>query len=234
MLSRRELLQFSSLAAVPALSSWAHALTAPDYRIEIAPATVEISPRHKIATLAYNGQAPGPLLRLKEGQPSTIEVTNRGDRPEVVHWHGLFLPAQTDGATEEGTPPIPPGQTARYTLTPRPAGFRWYHTHTMAMGDLTRAQYSGQHGLLMIEPRDNPGRYDREFFLALHDWDGRLVASDDGAMNPRYNVSSINGKIMGAGEPLRVKKGERVLLHVLNSSATEVHWIALSGHDLQV
>jgi FtsP/CotA-like multicopper oxidase with cupredoxin domain len=234
MLSRRELLQFSSLVAAPALASWAHALAAPDYRIEIAPATVELSPRHKIATLAYNGQVPGPLLRLKEGQPSVVEVTNRGDRPEVVHWHGLFLPAQIDGATEEGTPSIAPGQTARYTITPRPPGFRWYHTHTMAMGDLTRGQYSGQHGLLLVEPREDPGRYDRELFVTLHDWDGRLVASDDGAMNPRYNVSTINGKVMGAGEPLRVKAGERVLLHVLNSSPTEVHWIALPGHDLQV
>jgi FtsP/CotA-like multicopper oxidase with cupredoxin domain len=234
MISRRELLQLSSLVAVPALPTWAHALAAPDYRIEIAPTTVELSPRHKIATLAYNGQVPGPLLRLKEGQPSTIEVTNHGDRPEVVHWHGLFLPAKIDGATEEGTPPIAPGETARYTLTPRPAGFRWYHTHTMAMGDLTRAQYGGQHGPLLVEPRDNPGRYDREFFLTLHDWDGHQVASDDGAMNPRYNLGTINGKIMGAGEPLRVKEGERVVLHVLNSSPTEVHWIALSGHGLQV
>jgi FtsP/CotA-like multicopper oxidase with cupredoxin domain len=234
MISRRELLQLSGLVAVPALTSWAHALAAPDYRIEIATTTVELSPRHKIATLAYNGQVPGPLLRLKEGQPSTIEVTNHGDRPEVVHWHGLFLPAEIDGATEEGTPPIAPGETARYTLTPRPAGFRWYHTHTMAMGDLTRAQYGGQHGPLLVEPRDNPGRYDREFFLTLHDWDGHQVASDDGAMNPRYNLATINGKIMGAGEPLRVKEGERVVLHVLNSSPTEVHWIALSGHGLQV
>jgi FtsP/CotA-like multicopper oxidase with cupredoxin domain len=235
MISRRELLQLSSLVAVPPLlTTVAHALEAPDYRLDIVPVTVEISPQHKVATLGYNGQVPGPLLRLQEGRPVTIEVTNRSTRPEVVHWHGLYLPPEIDGATEEGTPAIAPGATARYTLTPRPAGFRWYHTHTMAMGDLTQAQYGGQHGLLMIEPRDNPGRYDREFFVTLHDWDGRLLASDDGAMNPRYSASTINGRIMGAGEPLRVREGERILLHVLNSSPTEVHWIALAGHELQV
>ena len=104
----------------------------------------------------------------------------------------------------------------------------------MAMNDLTRAQYSGQHGFLMIEPRDNPARYDQEFFLALHDWAGYLLASDDGAMNPSYAVATINGKVMGFGEPLRVKQGQRVLLHVLNSSPTEVHWIAFAGHTFQV
>jgi FtsP/CotA-like multicopper oxidase with cupredoxin domain len=235
MISRRNLLKLSGLAAVSAsLPVFAQDSAAPDYRLEIAPVTLELSARNKLRTLAYNGQAPGPLLRLKEGRPVTIEVTNHSDRPEVVHWHGLFLPPAVDGAIEEGTAPIAPNATARYTFTPRPAGFRWYHTHTMAMGDLTRAQYGGQHGLLMIEPRDNPARYDQEFFLVLHDWDGYLLASDDGAMNPAYKVATINGKTMGSGEPLRVKQGQRVLLHVLNSSPTEVHWIALAGHDLRV
>ncbi len=152
----------------------------------------------------------------------------------MVHWHGLFIPPDVDGAVEEGTPPIAPNSSARYRFTPRPAGFRWYHTHTMAMNDFTRAQYSGQHGFLMIEPRDNPARYDQEFFLALHDWGGYLIASDDGAMNPSYTAATINGKTMGFGEPLRVKQGQRILLHVLNSSPTEVHWIALAGHALSV
>jgi FtsP/CotA-like multicopper oxidase with cupredoxin domain len=65
------------------------------------------------------------LLRFKEGQPVTIEVTNHSDRPEVVHWHGLFLPTDVDGALQEGTPPIVAGGTARYTFTPRPAGFQF-------------------------------------------------------------------------------------------------------------
>ncbi len=207
---------------------------APDYKIEIAPATLDLSPRHRLKTTAYNGQVSGALLRLKENQPVTIEVVNRTDRPEVIHWHGLFTPPEADGAIEEGTPPIAPGSSARFTLTPRPAGFRWYHTRTMAMNDLTRAQYGGQHGLLMIEARENPGRYDQEFFLALHDWAGYVIASDDGAMNPSYGVATINGKAMGFGEPLRVKQGQRIMLHVLNSSPTEVHWIALAGHSFKV
>jgi len=207
----------------------------PDYTLEIAPTTLELSPRHRLKTIAYNGQAPGPLLRLKEGREVTIQVTNRSDNPEVVHWHGLFLPSAIDGAMEEGTPGIAPNTTARYTFTPRPSGFRWYHTHSMAMEDLSRAQYGGQHGFLLVEASSgNPARYDQEFFLALHDWDGHLLASDDGAMNPDYNVSTINGKVLGAGDPLRVQAGQQVLLHILNSSPTETHWISLAGHTLRV
>jgi FtsP/CotA-like multicopper oxidase with cupredoxin domain len=235
VISRRNLLTFSGLSALSSsLPSLSQVLTAPDHKLDIAQMVVELSPRHRLKTVAYNGQVPGPLLRLKEGQPVTIQVANHTDRPEVVHWHGLFLPSIIDGAMEEGTSPIAPAASARYTFTPNPAGFRWYHTHTMAMGDLTRAQYGGQHGPLLIEPRSNPGRYDQEFILTLHDWNGHLLTSDDGSMNPSYELSSINGKIMGAAEPLRVKQGQRILLHILNSSPTEVHWIALSGHELRV
>src|ERR1700729_3651000 len=235
MISRRDLLKLSTLVGLaPSFPVLGRDLAAPNYRSDIAPVTLDLSPRHRLKTTAYNGQVPGALLRFKENQPVTIEVTNHTDRPEVVHWHGLFTPSDTDGAVEEGTPPIAVGSSARYTFTPRPAGFRWYHTHTMAMNDLTRGQYSGQHGFLMIEPRENSARYDQEFFLALHDWAAYLLASDDGAMNPSYAVATINGKAMGFGEPLRVKQGQRILLHVLNSSPTEVHWIALAGHAFRV
>src|SRR5271154_3781224 len=235
MISRRDLLKLPTLIGLaPSLFALARDVAAPDYKIDIAPVTLDLSPRHRLKTTAYNGQVPGALLRFKENQPVTVEVTNHTDRPEVVHLHGLFTPPAADGAIEEGTPPIAVGSSARYTFTPRPAGFRWYHTHTMAMNDLTRGQYSGQHGFLMIEPRENSARYDQEFFLALHDWDGYLLASDDGAMNPSYNVATINGKAMGFGEPLRVKQGQRILLHLLNSSPTEVHWIAFAGHTFRV
>src|SRR5208283_6152 len=115
MTSRRDLLKVSGLAAllrtIPAIGQDADPA---DYRIEIAPLTLELSPRHRLRTNAYNGRVPGPLLRFREGRPVTIEVVNRTDRPEVLHWHGLFLPPDVDGAAEEGTPPIAPNASARY------------------------------------------------------------------------------------------------------------------------
>src|ERR1700761_7598055 len=221
-------------AASAALAAHAQIVAAPDYSIEIAPFGLQVSPHRTVKTLAYNGQVPGRLLRLEEGKAVTVEVSNRTGTSEVVHWHGLFLPSQMDGAEEEGTPMIAPGGRARYTFTPRPAGFRWYHTHVFAGKDLHKGQYTGQHGFLFVEPRSHPAPYDQEIFLALHDWDGQLLASDDGAMDPAYNFSTINGRVLGFGEPLRVRSGQRVALQILNSSPTEVHWIALAGHQFKV
>ena len=233
MLTRRGFLQLSGMAAAAATMP-AQPQAAPDVSIEIAPYLVEASPKHHFKTVAYNGQVPGPLLRLQQGREVSVEIRNRTTDPEVLHWHGLYLPPEIDGSMEEGTPMIAPGATTRYRMTPDPAGFRWYHTHTFAGKDLHKAGYGGQHGFLLIEPRDNPARYDREVFLGLHDWGGHFEGGDNGFMNPVYDASTINGKMLGFGEPVRVKTGERVLMHFLNSSPTEVHWIALAGHTFQV
>lgn len=235
MLTRRQFAQLSGMAAgsvlLPGISG---AAVSPDVTIEIAPYTLEASPKHHFRTIAYNGQIPGPLLRMTQGRQQTVEVRNLTADPEIVHWHGLYLPSEVDGAMEEGTPMIAPGATVRFSIKPDPPGFRWFHTHTFAGNNLARAQYSGQHGFLMIEPRENPASYDREIFLGLHDWGGHFAGGDDGFMKPQYEVSTINGKMLDFGEPLRVKQGERVLMHLLNSSPTEVHWIALAGHSFHV
>ena len=235
MISRRRFTQLSAMTAGALLrGDKLLAAQASDITLELAPYLLEASPKHHIRTLAYNNQVPGPLLRMRQGRPTSVTIRNNTPDPEIVHWHGLFLPSEIDGAMEEGTPMIAPGASTHYTLTPDPPGFRWYHTHVRAGNDLSKGLYSGLLGPLFIEPTHDPGVYDVEAFLDLHDWDGQFQGSSDGNMAPAYNVSTINGKMLGFGEPLRVKQGQRLLLHILNSSATDVHWIALAGHTFRV
>jgi len=94
------------------------------FNLEIAPVTVELSPTRIVSTIGYNGMAPGPLMRMKEGVPVTVNVVNKTDTPEFVHFHGLLIPSDVDGSEEEGTPPVPPHGTHSYKFTPTPAGVR--------------------------------------------------------------------------------------------------------------
>lgn len=206
----------------------------PDYTLQIAEVEWELSPKKKIRTASYNGQIPGPLLRVAEGMRVTIEIHNRLDRPEIVHWHGQWIPSNVDGSMEEGTPMIAAGSRTVVTFLPKPSGLHWYHTHTAAHRDLKRGLYSGQFGVLLVEPRENPGRYDQERFVVLHDWEPYFVSSDDGSEMVNYVAGSVNGKMLGHDEPIRVRAGERVLFQILNASATEAHWLALPGHQFQV
>ncbi len=206
----------------------------PDYHIEIAEIEWELAPRKKLRTTAYNNQIPGPLLRVTEGKPVTMEIVNRLDRAEIVHWHGQWIPVDVDGAMEEGSPMIAPGGRTRITFAPRPSGLHWYHTHAMANRNLKRGLYSGLFGALQVESRANPARYDQEQFLILHDWEPYYAASDDGSLMVNYVSGSINGRMLGYDAPIQVRQGQRVLFHILNASATEAHWLSLPGHQFQV
>jgi len=239
---------------------------APKYTVRIGTGLVELAPDHIISTTTYNGQFPGPLLRFKEGQQAVVDIYNDTDTPEQLHWHGQFLPVDVDGAAEEGTPYIPAHGMRRIALTPRPAGFRFYHTHLMARDNLNAGQYSGQVGPVYIAPEQEPGAYDQEVFLVLKEFQPSFSRGGDMAMDflapagrvktledagesatkaslargtPHgyevgYSLFSINGRMLGHGEPIRVKRGQRVLMHVLNGSATEIRSLALPGHRFKV
>ena len=217
-----------------------------DFTLRIAPVSFEIAPGKTILTLGYNGQVPGPLLRMKEGVPVTVDVFNDTDHEEIVHWHGQMISVEADGATEEGSPAVPQHGHRRYNFTPKPAGTRWYHSHAFAGKDLHRSLYTGQFGFVYIEPKADPGRYDREVFLAMHQWEpyysASMEESDEGSAPPPpnnglevgYRAFSFNDKALGYGDPISVRRGDRVLFHFLNSSATETVNVAMPSHQFEV
>ena len=195
---------FALLGAAAKTKLWAQAPA--DVRLEIAPLKLEIAPKKVIHTVAYNGAVPGPLIRWPEGKPITIDVVNRTDVPEIVHWHGLWIPSEQDGAVEEGSPMIAPGGQRRYSFTPRPAGFRWYHTHAFAGHDLKRGGYTGQFGCFYIEPKQAPGAYDQEVFLTLHDWNAYAGGGSDASTDAFYDSSTVNDRMLGHGDPIKVRE----------------------------
>src|SRR6201997_4051608 len=193
-MERRDFLKIASLAATGhrLIGQQTQSFLAPtvsqeiaktDFTLRISPITVELAPNRIISTVGYNGISPGPLLRMKEGVPVTVNVINKTDVPEFVHFHGLLIPAEVDGSEEEGTPVVPPQGSRRYQFTPTPAGTRWYHTHTMSMDDLHRGSFTGMFGFLIVEGANDPGRYDQEHYLALRDWEpyftNTLMDTDD-------------------------------------------------------
>lgn len=226
MITRRELIASVALNGLKAQD-------AAPYRVIIEPISLEIAPKTILKTTGYNGSAPGPLLRMKEGRRVTIQVDNKTAEPEIVHWHGLLIPSEVDGSVEEGTPMIAPHSSARYSFVAAPSGTRWYHTHVMAMRNLKRGAYTGQFGFIYIEPKSEPGAFDQEVFLALREWDPYFTTAED-AMDVGYKYCSINSHALGFGEPLRVKEGQRVMLRILNASATMHRRIAFAGHSFTV
>ena len=81
--------------------------------------------------IAVNGSVPGPLVRLQEGQPVRLAVTNTLDEDSSIHWHGLLLPFQFDGVPGVSFPGIKPGETFVYDIPAlRQSGTYWWHSHS--------------------------------------------------------------------------------------------------------
>lgn len=86
--------------------------------------------------------------------------------------------------------------------------------------------------MFIVEPHSDSGRYDLEIPLLLHEWDPYW--DDDGTRTIGYKAYSVNGKMLGAGEPVRVRSGQQVLFRIVNASATLAHSLALPGHRFRV
>ena len=228
-----------------------------DHTLRIGPVTVELDRSHIISTVGYNNSAPGPVLRMREGKPVTVDVINDTDTPELVHWHGMLIPPEVDGTEEEGSPLVPPHGRRRFQFTPRPAGSRWYHSHAMADGGSSQGCLHRPVRVCVRRGRATiPANTTRNFSLrsaigsrslpaTMDDedddtHDGPLLEkpatlnTDPDGLEVGSMTYSINDKALGSGDPIRVREGQRLLIHFLNASAIENRRIALAGHKMKV
>jgi L-ascorbate oxidase len=114
--------------------------------------------------IGYNGASPGPVLRFKEGEDVTINVTNNLDEMTSIHWHGLILPYQQDGVPGISYAGIKPGETFTYQFPIVQAGTYWFHSHSGFQ------EPNGAYGAIVIEPEGRePFRYDRDYVVQLTD-----------------------------------------------------------------
>ncbi|MGM7317886.1 copper resistance system multicopper oxidase [Idiomarina sp. ST10R2A5] len=116
------------------------------------------------APITINGQMPGPLIRLKEGQRAKLNVTNRLSEDTSIHWHGIILPENMDGVPGVSFEGIKPGRTFKYRYDVEQNGTYWYHSHSGLQEQL------GHLGPLVIEPKDGDIGADREHTIILSDW----------------------------------------------------------------
>ena len=120
---------------------------------------------NKLGTpITINGQMPGPLIRLKEGQRAKLNVTNRLSEDTSIHWHGIILPENMDGVPGVSFEGIKPGRTFKYRYDVEQNGTYWYHSHSGLQEQL------GHLGPLVIEPKDGDIGADREHTIILSDW----------------------------------------------------------------
>ena len=202
---------------------------------------------------------PGPLIRANVGDELQITVNNKLEKPTSMHWHGIALQNDMDGAMP-ATPNIPAGASFTYKFSVPDPGTYWAHPHVGVESD------TGLYLPIVVDDPKAPANYDAEWIIMLDDWTAgvgkspqqifddlvkggmgamggngmgmgggggsKLLGGDPGDVIYPYYV--INGRIPEAPTTFTAKPGQRIRLRIINAGADTAFRIALGGHKMTV
>lgn len=206
------------------------------FEMSIEEVELQVAPGFKTKVWAFNGQVPGPLLHVREGDDVEVVVRNTSSQAHTVHWHGVY---QTKSWDSDGTPNVTqknilPGESHTYRFVADKAGSLWYHCHTNVAEHLG---LRGMFGPLIVDPK-KPAKVEREVtkqaILMFSGWNARVAQTLGEGMKPGEALQyfSINGKSMPMNQPIRVKTGDVLRLRLY--AATIPVAFHLHGHDFLV
>lgn len=234
-----------------------------EFQLSAQPIRWEYAAGKTLLAWGYNGQVPGPEIRVSEGERIRVVFTNRLPKATTIHWHGIDVPNDQDGVPGVTQDPIAAGETYTYEFTVQPAGTHFYHTHGSFHGDEAQQMDAGLSGAFIIEPRGYI-RPDKEYTLILDEWQvSPMSAASGGAtgwirpalahggdgeehehmMNlmmagtghgMEANLFTINGLAFPDAEPIRVSPGQRVRLRMINAGTSTFHPMHLHGHQFKI
>lgn len=203
----------------------------------------------------YNGTVPGPELRVTAGDTLRVVLKNELPEPTTIHWHGVPVPFAMDGVPDLTQPAVAPGKSFIYEFPVTTPGTYWYHSHVGYQLD------RGLYGPLIVVPQRETLTYDQEYTLVFDDWlqdpdhpRDNPAASGMGSMGgmggmmgrsrprvahggavrvePLYDALVVNG--LSAAPDLRVRRGDRVRLRLINAGSALPIVVWLAGHELEV
>lgn len=158
--------------------------------------TIELNPGKAFEAWTFNGQVPGPELRMKQGELVEVTLINRDiEKGATIHWHGLDVPNAEDGVAGATQEAVMPGERHVYRFVAEQTGTFWYHSHQHSQ----EAVKKGLFGSLVVEPEasEEGGAEEEDLTVMTHVWDGIGMAIGD--------RSGIQRKKVVPGTPVRLR-----------------------------
>lgn len=237
--SRRELLTgAAALAVLGRAGGWApaaHGAAGDGELLRARPGTARLVPPGYPETpiWGYEGQVPGPAVRLRQGERVRRRFANELPEASTVHWHGIRLANAMDGAPGVTQDAVPPGAEFLYDFVAPDAGTFWYHPHERAFEQMARGLY----GALVVEEPDPP-QVDRDQVLLLDDWrlteQARIHEESFGALGDWSHAGRTGNWITVNGDGAwtrTVAHHERLRLRLVNVANARIFSIDTRGLD---
>lgn len=202
-------------------------------RLDARVARVPIGQGRSVEAWTYSGMSPGPVIRARVGDLLQVHFENQLPEATTIHWHGLEVPADQDGAGHMGSE-IAAGASFDFEFELKHAGTFWYHPHFNSAEQVWRGLY----GALIVEGTNEPA-LGEELTLLLHDVEIDEATGELGAAAAQGDLGRffgheghtllVNGRVMPA---LAVYPGSTVRLRVINASISRYYRLAVEGHML--
>jgi FtsP/CotA-like multicopper oxidase with cupredoxin domain len=186
------------------------------FDLTASPVQWEVDPGRRVEAWAYNGQVPGPQIRVREGDRVRINLKNELPESTAIHFHGLELPNDQDGVPFITQPPVKPGASYTYEFTVTTTGSHMYHSHHNAAKQVGL----GLLGAFIVEPR-------RPRAIEQVDVDYVMILNDG------MHGYTLNGKGFPATEPIIAKLGQKVRIRFMNEGMM-IHPMHLHGMHMTV
>ena len=193
---------------------------------------IEIVPGFKTPAWTYNGTVPGPMIRAKLGDRVIVHFKNSLPEATTIHWHGLRVPNEMDGAPGVTQPPIESGGEFRYEFELRDAGTYWYHPHTDSSTQVGRGLY----GAFIVDDPADPEAFGDDLVMLLSDMGlderGELLPADSGGnfgdlFGREGAVLLVNGKVRPT---LKVRNGKQQRWRIINATRARYYNVRLRNH----
>jgi FtsP/CotA-like multicopper oxidase with cupredoxin domain len=182
-----------------------------EFHLTVAITEWEVSPGKIVQAWTYNGQVPGPQIRVNVGDRVRVVVTNQLPMGTDIHWHGIPTPNDMDGVAPLTQPLIESGETFVYEFEADRASIGMYHAHHHGQMQIP----NGLFGTFIVGDTPVP----RGATVSGVEIPSDLVVSQEIPMvlNDAGVIGlSLNGKSFPATEPYFGKTGDWVVVHYYN------------------
>ena len=207
-------------------------LTAPHMKVFTLVARntlLTLGPGIKVPAWTFNGVAPGPLLRVQQGDLVVVHVVNHLSFGITIHWHGIDVPNSQDGVAGVTQDAIKPGQTYTYHFFTNDPGTYWYHSHEFGYAETV----GGLFGMLIVDPKTPTIHADVDYSVALHEWNG---ANGQSILTMNNTATTLNPAARpGQWVRLRIAETSNTSSsypHLLTLVGAPFKVVSLDGHDL--
>jgi len=182
----------------------------------------------KIKCWGFNGSMPGPTLEATEGDRIRVVVKNELPEPMSIHWHGLEIPNDQDGAAGITQSPIMPGQTYTYEFTLHQVGTYIYHSGF----NMAKQDHFGLQGIVVIHPKKYEHKIDKDVTIMLQEWSILPGNEFPNLSSMGFNWATFNGFSAPSIPPIVVNQGDRVRIRFANI-VMDSHPIHIHGYRWQ-